>query len=132
MTISMKFGIILLLMGLLVLLTPRYIMPTCEYQGFSKMACSYTGTAEMFLGAIVMMAAAGMVLSGSRETLRWSGLTSIAAGLSVILVPEALGYCHNSRMPCNYGTIPVLRLLGGLIMFLSLAGFLISLRREKT
>jgi hypothetical protein len=132
MTIGMKFGIMLLLMGLLVFLTPRYIMPTCEYQGFSKMACSYTGTAEMFLGAIVMTAAAGMVLSGARETLKWSGLTAIAAGISVILVPEAIGYCHNSRMPCNYGTVPVLRLLGGLIIVLSLAGFIISLRREET
>ncbi len=121
----------LLLIGLLVFLTPRYILPTCEYQGFSKMACSYTGTAEMFIGAIVMTAAVGIILSKTRETLRWSGLTTLTAGLSVIFAPEAIGYCHNSRMPCNYGTVPVLRLLGGLIIILSLAGFLISFKGKE-
>lgn len=132
MTVGAKFGIMLFLMGLLVFLTPHYILPTCEYQGFSRMACSYTGTAEMFMGAIVMTAAVGIVLSKTRETLRWCGLTVLAAGLSVIFLPEAIGYCHNSRMPCNYGTVPVLRLLGGLIILISLVGFLISLRGEKT
>ncbi len=121
----------LFLTGLLVSLTPRYILPTCEYQGFSRMACTYTGTAEMFIGAIVMIASVGIILSQSRETLRWSGLTTLAAGVSVIFVPEAIGYCHNSQHPCNYGTVPMLRLLGGLIIFLSLAGFLISLKGEK-
>ena len=122
----------LFLMGLLVFLTPRYILPTCEYQGLSRMACTYTGTAEMFIGAIVMMAAVGIILSKTRETLRWSGLTALAAGVSVILVPEAIGYCHNSQHPCNYGTVPMLRLLGALITLLSLAGFLMSLKGEKT
>ena len=121
----------LFLMGLLVLLTPRYILPTCEFQGFSRMACTYTGTAEMFIGAIVMMAAVGMILSRTYETLRWSGLTTLTAGISVILAPEAIGYCHNSQHPCNYGTVPMLRLLGGLIILLSIAGFLISLKGER-
>ncbi len=129
--ITGKFGIILFLMGLLVLLTPRYILPTCEYQGLSRMACTYTGTAEMFIGAIVMVAAVGMILSKTREILRWLGLTTLAAGISVILVPDAIGYCHNSQHPCNYGTVPLLRLLGGLIILLSLAGFLISFKGEK-
>ncbi len=112
-------------------MTPRYILPTCEYQGLSRMACTYTGTAEMFIGAIVMVAAVGMILSKTREILRWLGLTTLAAGISVILVPDAIGYCHNSQHPCNYGTVPLLRLLGGLIILLSLAGFLISFKGEK-
>lgn len=122
----------LFLMGLLVLLTPRYILPTCEFQGLSRMACTYTGTAEMFIGAIVMIAAVGMILSKTYEALRWSGLTTLAAGISVILVPEAIGYCHNSQHPCNYGTVPMLRLLGALIILLSIAAFIISLKGEKS
>ena len=132
MIISRKFGIMLFLMGLLVLLTPRYILPTCEFQGLSRMACTYTGTAEMFIGAIVMIAAVGMILSKTYEALRWSGLTTLAAGISVILVPEAIGYCHNSQHPCNYGTVPMLRLLGALIILLSIAAFIISLKGEKS
>ncbi len=95
------------------------------------MACTYTGTAEMFTGAIVMISSAGIVLSRTRDALRWSGLTALAAGLSVILLPDAIGYCHNSQHPCNYGTVPLLRLLGGLIILLSLTGFLVSFRKEK-
>ncbi len=131
MTLNKIFGIILFLSGLLVLLTPRYILPTCEYQGLSRMACTYTGTAEMFVGAIVIVAAVGMILSRIREILRWSGLTVLTAGVSVILLPDAIGYCHNSQHPCNYGTIPLLRLLGGLIILLSLTGLLISFKGEK-
>ena len=127
--INWKFGIILFLLGLLVLLTPRYIFPTCEYQGFTRMACTYTGTAEMFIGAIVMSAAVGIILSKNQETLRWSCLTILAAGVSAILVPEAIGYCHSSEHPCNYGTVPVLRLIGVLIVLLSLTGFFASFRR---
>ncbi len=122
----------LFLMGLLVLLTPRYILPTCEFEGYSRMACTYTGTAEMFIGAIVMIAAVGMILSRTYEALRWSGLTTLAAGIAVVFVPDAIGYCHNSQHPCNYGTVPMLRLLGALIILLSIAGFIISLKGEKS
>ncbi|HUO77327.1 MAG TPA: DUF4418 family protein [Thermodesulfovibrionales bacterium] len=124
-----KFGAILFFMGFLVLLTPRYILPTCEYQGLTRMACTYTGTAEMFIGAIVMSAAVGIILSKDHGTLRWSCLTSLAAGISVLLVPEAIGYCHSSEHPCNYGTVPVLRLIGVLIVLLSLTGFFASFKR---
>lgn len=131
MIIGRKFGIMLLLMGLLVVLVPMYIFPVCEYQGHPEMTCSRTGIAEMFMGAIVMTSALGLILSKTPEALRWTAITTFVAGISVVLAPEAIGYCHSSRMPCNYGTVPVLRLLGGLIILLSLAGFLISLKGDK-
>lgn len=109
--INWKFGVILFLMGLLVVLMPRYILPVCEYQGYKEMACSHTGKLEMFIGLVVMVASAGMFFSKTPETLRWQAFTILAAGLSVIVIPEVIGYCHNSSMPCNYGTIPVLRLI---------------------
>ena len=118
-------------MGLLVFLVPRYLFPTCEYQGFTRMACTYTGTAEMFIGAIVMSASVGMILSKSYGTLRWSSLTILTAGISIIFVPEAIGYCHSSEHPCNYGTVPVLRLIGILIVLLSLGGFLFSFKKAS-
>ena len=129
--INWKFGVILFLMGLVVVLVPRYILPVCGYQGYSPMACTHTAIAEMFMGFIVMAASAGMAFSKGNEALRWLSLTVLAAGISVIGMPEAIGYCHSSRMPCNYGTIPVLRLLGVLIILLALAGSLLSLKREK-
>jgi hypothetical protein len=123
-----KFGVILFLMGIMVILVPRFILPVCEYQGYSPMACSRTAVAEMLSGAIVVAAAVGLFFLKSAESLRWLSLAALMTGASVILIPEAVGYCHSSRMPCNYGTIPVLRLLGVLIILLSLTGFFLSLK----
>jgi len=124
-------GIVLFLMGLMVVLIPRYILPVCEYQGYSKMACSSTAHSEMFMGFIVMVSSLGIFSSKSAETLRWLALTLISSGTSVLLIPEAIGYCHSSNMPCNYGTIPVLRLTGVLIVLVSLGGFLASFKRAS-
>lgn len=129
--INRKFGVILFLTGLLVVLTPRYILPVCEYQGYKEMACSHTGKSEMFMGFIVMAASIGTFFSKTPDTLRWSAFTTLASGISVIVIPEAIGYCHSSGMPCNYGTIPVLRLIGGLIILTSLTAFLFSLKRKS-
>lgn len=122
-------GIVLFLMGLMVVLLPRYILPVCEYQGFSRMACSSTSVSEMFMGLIVMVSSLGIFFSKSAETLRWLALILIASGTSVLLIPEVIGYCHSSSMPCNYGTIPVLRLTGVLIILVSLGGLLASFKR---
>jgi hypothetical protein len=129
--IQKTIGIVLFLMGLMVVLVPRYILPVCEYQGYSKMACSYTALSEMFLGFIVMVSSLGIFFSRSAEALRWLALILIVSGTSVLLIPEAIGYCHSSSMPCNYGTIPVLRLTGILIILVSLGGFLASLKRTS-
>ncbi len=129
--INRIFGVIFFVGGLLVLLVPRFILPVCEYQGYNPMACSHTALAEMFVGFVTMAGATGLFFSKGADGLRWLSFTVLATGVSVLWIPEAIGYCHSSRMPCNYGTIPVLRLLGVLIVLLSMAGFLLSFRREK-
>jgi hypothetical protein len=93
------------------------------------MACSDTALSEMFMGLIVMVSSLGIFFSKSVETLRWLALTLIASGTSMLLIPEVIGYCHSSSMPCNYGTIPVLRLTGVLVTLVSFGGFLSSLKR---
>jgi hypothetical protein len=124
-------GAFFFLMGLMLVLVPRYILPVCEYQGFSPMSCSHTAFAEMFTGFIVMALSAGLAFSKGRESLRWFSLPALAAGISVLWIPRAIGYCHSSGMPCNYATMPVLRLLGVLIILVSCGSFLFSFRREK-
>jgi hypothetical protein len=129
--INWKFGLIYFLTGLMLVLVPRYILPVCEYQGYNPMSCSHTAIAEMFTGFVVMVTSASMFFSRGSESLRWLSLPILAAGISVLWIPEAIGYCHSSRMPCNYATVPVLRLLGVLIILLSLCSFLLSFKREK-
>lgn len=125
------FAVLFFLTGLMVLLVPRFILPVCEYQGYSPMACSHTAVAEMFMGVIVMAAAIGLFFSSGSDGLRWLSFTTLASGVSVIWIPQAIGYCHSGQMPCNYATIPVLRLLGALTVLISLAGFLLSFRAKE-
>ncbi|GAB4406408.1 MAG: hypothetical protein OHK0032_01400 [Thermodesulfovibrionales bacterium] len=119
-------GILLFFAGLMIVLTPRFILPVCEYQGHPRMACSYTGLSEMFIGAIIISASIGTFFSKTNESLRWLMLVAFIGGLSAILIPMVLGYCGSSRMPCNYGTIPALRLEGSIVLAVSTAGFVLS------
>jgi len=126
-----KFGIPFFFIGLMLVLVPRYIVPVCEYYGYNPMSCSHTGIAEMFMGFVVMASAAGIFFSIGRASLRWLSLQTLASGISVLWIPESIGYCHSSNMPCHYGTVPVLRLLGVLLVLLSLGNVLFSFREEK-
>ncbi len=123
-------GILLFFAGSMIVLTPRFILPVCEYQGHPRMACSYTGLSEMFIGAIIIAASVGTFFSKTNESLRWLMLVVFTGGLTIMLIPVVLGYCQSSRMPCNYGTIPALRLEGLTVLAVSTAGFILSLIRR--
>lgn len=126
-----KFGIAFFLMGLMLALVPRYILPVCEYQGYNPMSCSNTAVAEMFAGSLVMTASIALLFLRGTGSLRWLSLAILVSGISVLWIPEAIGYCRSDRMPCNYATVPVLRLLGVLLILSSLAGFLLSFKEER-
>jgi hypothetical protein len=124
-------GSIVFALGLLVALTPRYILPVCEWAGKKPMNCGYMGRTEILIGLIVISIAAGVFFSKSVEALRWLMLVGFVTGVVVVLAPQVLGYCPSSQMPCHYGTVPMLRLLGGLLVITSIAAAFIS-RRDAT
>lgn len=129
--INRVLGIILFLAGIGVAVTPRYILPVCEYHGYKEMACSFTGKAEIFVGIISMAASAGIFFSRTTDAFRWLAVTTLVSGISVIAIPHILGYCHSGAMPCNYGTVPLLRLIGGSIILASLIGLFSTFRVKK-
>jgi hypothetical protein len=120
------FGPLVFVFGLLVALTPRFILPVCEYYGKSRMVCSYTGRAEMVIGAFAVALAAAVFLAKTAEALKWLLYAVFFVGLSVFFVPSVIGYCPSSQMPCNYGTVPMLRFLGVLMATTSAVGFLMA------
>jgi hypothetical protein len=124
-------GSITFALGLLVALTPRYILPVCEWAGKKPMNCGYMGRAEIFIGVIIISIAVGVFFSKGAEALRWLMLVGLVAGVTVVLLPQVLGYCPSSQMPCHYSTVPMLRLLGGLLVITSIAAAFIS-RRDAT
>lgn len=87
------------------------------------------GIAEIFNGIIILSIGIGaFFFKGPIGGLMFVGLVASA---SVLAVPEAIGYCASPRMPCNYGAVPFLRLLGGATAAASLSGLLISTRARR-
>ncbi len=128
-------GLTALVGGLLLAVVPRYILPACEYEGFSRMHCSDTAQAELLSGAILM------AVGFTTFFLRSAKTTIAAAGSGLLLfivsykLPDIFGYCRSSRMPCNYGMVPGIRFIavaGSIIMVLSLAGAIRGNRKKGT
>lgn len=124
-------GIALGVLGLLVILSPRYILPVCEFTGKQRMHCTYTANAELFVGFLMVSLAVGIIASSSPDALRWLMFSALVSGISVIIVPEVLGYCPSPMMPCHYGSVPMLRTLGLLTIILSIIGLIYSRKGIK-
>ena len=59
-------GITMILAGLLLVIVPRYILPACEFEGFSRMHCSDTAQAELVTGILLALAGIGTLVLKSR------------------------------------------------------------------
>jgi hypothetical protein len=106
--------------GLLLLLVPRYILPVCEYEGYSRMHCSDTALAEYAVGALLMVIGAGTFFLK-----RWWQLIAGTAAACLLFIvsywlPDVFGYCQSPRMPCNYGMVPGVR-------FIAIAGIVLTI-----
>ncbi len=122
-----------LLSGFLLLVVPRYILPACEYEGYPPMHCSDTAKAEFLIGAVLM--AVGGISFFSKKNIAAVVVAAVACVLYAVAywLPDKIGYCHSTRMPCNYGMVPGIRFIsiaGALIMIGAAAGLLKTSRRK--
>lgn len=111
-------GLTAVISGLFLITVPRYILPACEYEGFSRMHCSDTAQAELVAGGLFILV--GAIIAGSKKawTVIMGCCLSLVLSVSAYVMPDTFGYCHNTKMPCNYGMVPAIRLIavvGGLI-----------------
>ncbi|HWR73278.1 MAG TPA: DUF4418 family protein [Nitrospirota bacterium] len=115
-------SITILVAGLLLLVVPRYILPACEYEGFSRMHCSDTAAAEFIIGALML------VTGGIAFAVRKPWLVVIAGAVACALLalaffmPEVYGYCANRKMPCHYGMVPGIRFIAVLLSLILMIG----------
>jgi hypothetical protein len=122
--------ITMLVCGLLFILVPRYILPACEFAGYSRMHCSDTAQAEQVVGALLI------ALSAVTFFFKSPALTMISAVLSACFfgvafwLPDKFGYCLSPRMPCHYGMVPAVRFLS-IIGILIMAGVVFKLARSS-
>lgn len=128
---SRIYAIAFAVLGLLFILLPRFILPVCEYLGKPEMNCSHTAHYEMTLGALVIICS-GLLAFMNAPLVKWLiPAIFLLAGVAAIAIPEIIGYCHNPDMPCNYGTVPGLRLLGGALSITAIVSFF-SLRKPDS
>jgi hypothetical protein len=119
-----------LISGILFIISPRYILPACEYAGFSRMHCSDTAQAEQVIGALLI------AVSGMTFLFKFTSMPLIGAILSAIMfgvsfwLPDKFGYCLSPRMPCHYGMVPAVRFLS-VIGILTMTGVVFSIAKSS-
>ncbi len=131
-------GLLLLLTGGLIALTPQFLLPVCEGAlstaagAFVPMKCFWTARAELGAGALVAFGGLACCLSGNPAVrLGVAAATAGAALLSIALPAWLVGVCGSESMPCRMGTLPALVLLGGAGCAVSLCACLIFRRAVR-
>ena len=122
-----------LMSGILLILVPRFILPVCEYEGYPAMHCSDTARAEYVVGALLLVTGIGAFLLKSTRTSIVGAAVSIILYIVAFLLPDRYGYCHSSRMPCNYGTVPGIRFIasiGSIIMVVAIISLVRGTRKK--
>lgn len=128
-------GLTALISGILLLLVPRYMLPACEYEGFPAMHCSDTAHAEFVTGALLMMIGIMTLFLKSIKMVIAGAVSALALFVVSFTLPDKSGYCHSSRMPCNYGMVPGIRLIAivsGIIMIAAIIGIVRRYQKKGT
>jgi len=134
------YAVILVLLALVIAVLPQFT--DCESQGRHivladgreiPMKCHWSGLAELGLGFPILVLGGALFFSRQVETRRALGILGVVLGLIVILIPTVLiGVCASIEMFCNSIMKPALILAGSLVMAISLALVLSSIRRGQS
>ncbi len=136
----MAIPLFLIILGFIVVLAPHYIFPVCAYYdkfietkggGLVPMACTYTARAETVVGLGIVLIGLMLLLAKELETRIFLSVLAAAKGLTVVAVPEVIGYCKSPMMPCVSGTVPALRVGGVAIFVLGLVSLFMQLKVKK-
>ncbi|HUJ19365.1 MAG TPA: DUF4418 family protein [Nitrospirota bacterium] len=122
-------GLTAIISGILLMIVPRYVLPACEYEGFARMHCSDTAHAEQIVGVLLLLAGILTLLVKSARMAFAGGGIALILSVASYFLPDKIGFCHSSQMPCNYGMVPAIRfiaIIAGLIMAVAL---IVSARR---
>lgn len=127
-------GIVGMIMGVIIALTPFQLAPVCTKLlelttgKMVHMRCHYTGQAEVFMGALILLTGLLIFLSKELKVQKGLGLVIAALGAVVIILPTnfGIGVCM-MPMECHT-TAKVLYVLGGITV---LAGLYLQIIKEE-
>jgi hypothetical protein len=114
--------------GVLLLVVPRFVFPTCEQLGRGRMHCTDAAHAEYVLGALLVLAGIAQLLLHNRGPAIAAAAAAIALCAAALAAPSWTRYCANPDMPCHYGMVPSVRFTAGAVALVELAA-LIGLAR---
>jgi hypothetical protein len=114
--------------GMIMLVVPRFVFPTCEQLGRGRMHCTDAAHAEYVLGALLVLT--GVCQFQLRQRGSAIAVAAVATALcaAALFAPTYTRYCANPDMPCHYGMVPSVRFAAGAVGLVELAA-LVGLAR---
>lgn len=122
------FGIIFIVLGVLIVLAPTVIAPLCgPMENGMFMKCHWMGRSAMGAGALIAILGAAYAYVCSNKAKSALAFSLLLQGLYTIALEAFLiGGCKNPMMACRAHTMPVLYVLAGLVIVLSLISLILN------
>lgn len=122
------FGIIFIVLGVLIVLAPTVIAPLCgPMENGMFMKCHWMGRSAMGAGALIAILGAAYTYVCSNKAKSALAFSLLLQGLYIIALEAFLiGGCKNPMMACRAHTMPVLYVLAGLVIVLSLIALILN------
>ena len=118
---SKILGVLAIIIGGLIALTPRYIAQPCPSLLELKsgmmvhMVCYWTGQAATVIGILVLLVGVLQVIAKSGETTRYLGIVQALLGIALFFIPKSyvIGICGMGMAACHHmaSTLTVLALV---------------------
>lgn len=126
------FPILLALLGILILLTPLMIAPSCPPMPNGMfMKCHWSSRAEIGYGVAVFVIAILALIQNVRTRRGLYQAEAVLAGLVLATPSFLIGSCASPDMACNHSTNPLLYGLGIALLFVSLLAMFLDKERKE-
>lgn len=125
-------GIILLILGALIALTPSVIAPTCgPMENGMFMKCHWMGRAVNATGVIIAIIGGAYAYVCSSKAKFALAFSNCLVGIYTILLPLYLiGGCKNPEMACRAKTMPLVYILSGLVVIITLVAMYLNRNKD--
>ena len=126
------FAVLFIVVGVLLFLTPGVLAPVCPPKadgGFMK--CHWMGEAEKGIGAVIILLGMVFLLLRSSAAAYGLAIANFPVGaLGFLLAFRLIGGCKMHSMSCNLYTCPLIGLLTGIYLAVSLLYLLLRRKHE--
>ena len=123
------FGILFIIFGVLIFLTPGTLAPVCPAMLDGKfMKCHWMGQAIKGIGGV--MTVLGLIytaIKSKKQMFFTLAISNVIVGIYAILLPAKLiGGCMKPEMACRAKTMPMIYILVGLYIVISIVAIFLN------